>query len=479
MDAFFLKKKRKNSSPTLPFCISENRNKRRLYYSVASKNINNDYDIIKIEKKIWNKRYSYSNKKKLSEKIFNINKKYIIRENTKYYDNNNLNILNINIMKIHENNTNQNEKEYIYHCLKMQKYNIKQIIGLNHMRNINYKKFNLILDLDLTMINAVDLNNTKCKRKNTDIEISGIANKKKFQFWFRYRPYLFSFVKELKDYFNFFISTLGHKNYARKIIEDFEKKADIKIPDQRLCCRKDETMNTKKFKYINELIPLSNKNESNNTIIIDDNIIFWLKPESADKNKSDTIQCIKCLIPSKRYILDIPQGNEDSKFEILIKNNIIENGFIKNNKYSLEVDYSLCIEKDSSVNKCGQLYYIELFIKKCIQFSLFSGIPIVEAMNFYRKKIFENCIFNLKFLDNEWHYLMNSIIRDLGGTISISIDETTHFIIEKTINSKNILYNNNSQKYVNVNYIIQCYFNLHKLDEDDKKYKAINKNNSS
>ena len=471
MDAIFLKKKRKNGSKTLSLGEYENKSKRRLYYVDASENINKNYDINKIEKNLWNSAYSYSIRKRISDKEFNINKKFRIRENP---INNNLNILSINIMKnIYEKNSYQNEKEYISHCLKMKKYNIKQIIELNQMKNITYKKFNLILDLDLTMINAVDLSNTRLKRKKSDVEIYGIANKKPFQFWFRYRPYLFSFVKELKDYFNFFISTLGHKNYARKILEDFEKKSNIIIPDKRLSCRKDENMNTKKFKYINELIPLSEKNEINNTIIIDDNIIFWLKPESDDKNKNDTIQCIKCLIPSKRYILDIPQGNEDSKFEILIKNNILENGLIKNNKYSLEIDYSFCIEKDSSANKCSQLFYIELFIKKCIQFSLFSGISIVEAMNFYRKKIFENCIFNLKFLDNNWHYLMNSIITDLGGKISISKDESTHFIAEKSINSNNILYNNNSQKFVNVNYIIQCYFNLYKFDENEKKFKAI------
>lgn len=52
-------------------------------------------------------------------------------------------------------------KKYISYSLKMKKYNIKQIIELNQMKNITYKKINLILDLDLTMINAVDLSNTR------------------------------------------------------------------------------------------------------------------------------------------------------------------------------------------------------------------------------------------------------------------------------------------------------------------------------
>ena len=97
-------------------------------------------------------------------------------------------------------------------------------------------------------------------------------------------------------------------------------------------------------------------------------------------------------------------------------------------------------------------------------------------MNYYRRKIFENCKFNLRFLGNEWIYAMTSIVKDLGGTIVISIDETTHFIIENKINSNKIYNKNNSQMYVNVNYIFQCYFNLYKFNELDKKYKAINSN---
>ena len=172
--------------------------------------------------------------------------------------------------------------------------------------------------------------------------------------------------------------------------------------------------------------------------------------------------------------MTFPQRNESFKYSILIYNNIFEKGFDKDLNYSLDIDYSFCIEKDSIFNhKYGQLFYLELLIKKCMKFSLFSGIPINEAINIYRKKIFENCFFNLKFLDNKWHHAMNSIIKELGGKISLSIEEATYFIIESKINLNKIIFRKDFQQYVNVNYIFQCYFNLNKFYENDIKYRAI------
>ena len=64
--------------------------------------------------------------------------------------------------------------------------------------------------------------------KSDDFEIYGmIDSMNRFEFYCRYRPYLFHFIHELKDYFHFYISTLGHENYATKIIADLIKKAQI------------------------------------------------------------------------------------------------------------------------------------------------------------------------------------------------------------------------------------------------------------
>lgn len=347
-------------------------------------------------------------------------------------------------------------------------YNIRQIVEITQLRNIPCRKFNLILDIDLTLIKAVEIDNYKAKIGVDDIEIKGRAKNIDFHYYYRYRPYVFNFINELKDYFNFYISTLSHINYANKILNHFKSKANIVIPERRIVAKNDKNMSTKNSKYINELISLNNREEINNTVIIDDNAYNWLK---ADFIK-DTIQSIKSLILSKRYIMHFSDDEEENeKYDILIHNNIFENGYDIKANYLLTVDYSYCIEMDSDINnKSLQLLYIESFLKKCIKFCLFSGIPIVEAMNYYRKKIFENCKFNLNYLGINWNYAINLIIKDLGGSITNSLKEATHFVIESKINFNKIIKKNKLQKLVNVNYILQCYFNLIKLNESDKRF---------
>ena len=106
-----------------------------------------------------------------------------------------------------------------------------------------------------------------------------------------------------------------------------------------------------------------------------------------DKDKKDTIQCIKSLIPSKRYVMSFPENNQKNQYSLLLHNIIFEKGFSKYSNYIFDIEYCYCIEKDDLFkNNYGQLYFLELFIKKCMKFSLFSGIPIIEAANFYRKK---------------------------------------------------------------------------------------------
>lgn len=414
-----------------------------------------------IEELTWNYNYDNESKKLTRNKTFNLNKKF--KEIT-YKINKNINFLKLS----NRNESFNKEKDYIYHCLMIKNFNIKQILEINQIRNIPCRKFNLILDIDLTLIKAVEIDNYKQLSGKNDIEIKGRAKNIDFHYYYRYRPYLFNFIKELKDYFNFYISTLSHINYANKILNHFKSKANIIIPDRRIAAKNDRNMTTKNNKYINELISLNNREEINNTVILDDNAYSWLK----DDFTKDTIQSIKSLILSKRYIMDsLDDDEENEKYDILIHNNIFEKGYDIKANYLLTVDNSYCIEMDSDVNsKSLQLLYVESFLKKCIKFSLFSGIPMVEAMNYYRKKIFENCKFNLKYLGTNWDYTINLIIKDLGGIITNSIKETTHFVIESKLNLNKIYNNNKFQKFVNINYILQCYFNLIKFNESDKRF---------
>lgn len=364
------------------------------------------------------------------------------------------------------------KNDYISHCLEMKNYTIEQIIEINKLKNIPFKKFNMILDIDFTMIKAVELNDTTFQKKDTDIEIRGhINNNISFEYYIRYRPYFFQFINEIKNYFNFYISTLGHTNYANKIINDFTKKANITIPQKNII----SSTSDKLVKNLDDITPLKNdQNELNNTIIIDDTVNFWIKPPYIVKNSKDIEQCIKCLVPSKRYVINPTAQNDKLKFGILIHNDILEENYDSNKNYSIDVDYPYCIEKDSDSEKTnyGQFYYLEKFVKNCIRFSLFSGVPFVYSMDYYRKKVFEDCKFNLKYLENEWNYCISNMIKELGGNIVIDINETTHFIIENKINMNKIVKQKNNQIFVNINYIFQCYFNLKRMNEFENQFQA-------
>ena len=411
----------------------------------------------------WNqKNYKISKKEPLKNEKYKIKKNF--STNIKIFKDSNRNLLN----KVRSNNDLLNqERNYISYCLEMKNYSIEDLIVINKSKNIEFKKFNLILDIDSTMIKAVELNEINIKQKDTYIEVKGtINNNQFFELYYRYRPYLFYFIKEIKNYFNIFISTLGHTNYANKILEDFKQKAEIIIPERNII----SNINLDKFfKNISDFEGLSEKEELNNTVIFDDIVNFWIKPLGIKKDDNDIEQCIKCLIPSKRYIINNPNnGNDKAKYGLLVHNNIFEEKYNNMNTYSIDVDYQFVLERDSDSDekkgKYGQFYYLTEFLKKCIRYSLFGNIPLVNAMDFYRKKVFENCKFNLKYLSNEWHFCITNIIKELGGTIVLSTEEATHFIVEgKTVSIKK------DQIFVNVNYIFQCYFNLTRLNENEKK----------
>ena len=354
------------------------------------------------------------------------------------------------------NELSKNEKEYLYHIFLMKNYEINDIKTINLVKNIPEKKFHMILDIDSTMIKAVDKREIPLSKKPDDFEIYGmIDSMNRFEFYCRYRPYLFHFIHELKDYFHFYISTLGHENYATKIIADLIKKAQISIPNK--------IPGQKLVKSLSEIESLkNNKDELDDTVIIDDIINYWIKPPTFKKEDNEIKQCIKCLIPSKRYVIQSAKGPDADKFGILLHNNIFEDSYNKDLTYSIPVDYSFCIErdKDSENGKKGQFFYLEIFIKKCIKFCLYTGKSLVEVMDFFRKKVFEGCKFNFQFLKN--------LVDELGGNVVTKFDETTHFVFKDEVNREKIKSLRPNQHIISVNWIFQCYFNLFKMDELSK-----------
>ena len=365
------------------------------------------------------------------------------------------------------NELSKNEKEYLYHIFLMKNYEINDIKTINLVKNIPEKKFHMILDIDSTMIKAVDKREIPLSKKPDDFEIYGmIDSMNRFEFYCRYRPYLFHFIHELKDYFHFYISTLGHENYATKIIADLIKKAQISIPQINIISNK--IPGQKLVKSLSEIESLkNNKDELDDTVIIDDIINYWIKPPTFKKEDNEIKQCIKCLIPSKRYVIQSAKGPDADKFGILLHNNIFEDSYNKDLTYSIPVDYSFCIErdKDSENGKKGQFFYLEIFIKKCIKFCLYTGKSLVEVMDFFRKKVFEGCKFNFQFLDNEWMDTVKNLVDELGGNVVTKFDETTHFVFKDEVNREKIKSLRPNQHIISVNWIFQCYFNLFKMDE--------------
>ena len=368
------------------------------------------------------------------------------------------------------NELSKNEKEYLYHIFLMKNYEINDIKTINLVKNIPEKKFHMILDIDSTMIKAVDKREIPLSKKPDDFEIYGmIDSMNRFEFYCRYRPYLFHFIHELKDYFHFYISTLGHENYATKIIADLIKKAQISIPQINIISNK--IPGQKLVKSLSEIESLkNNKDELDDTVIIDDIINYWIKPPTFKKEDNEIKQCIKCLIPSKRYVIQSAKGPDADKFGILLHNNIFEDSYNKDLTYSIPVDYSFCIErdKDSENGKKGQFFYLEIFIKKCIKFCLYTGKSLVEVMDFFKKKVFEGCKFNFQFLDNEWMDTIKNLVDELGGNVVTKFDETTHFVFKDEVNREKIKSLRPNQHIISVNWIFQCYFNLFKMEEYSK-----------
>ena len=368
------------------------------------------------------------------------------------------------------NELSKNEKEYLYHIFLMKNYEINDIKTINFVKNIPEKKFHMILDIDSTMIKAIDKREIPLSKKPDDFEIYGmIDSMNRFEFYCRYRPYLFHFIHELKDYFHFYISTLGHENYATKIIADLIKKAQISIPQINIISNK--IPGQKLVKSLSEIESLkNNKDELDDTVIIDDIINYWIKPPTFKKEDNEIKQCIKCLIPSKRYVIQSAKGPDADKFGILLHNNIFEDSYNKDLTYSIPVDYSFCIErdKDSENGKKGQFFYLEIFIKKCIKFCLYTGKSLVEVMDFFRKKVFEGCKFNFQFLDNEWMDTVKNLVDELGGNVVTKFDETTHFVFKDEVNREKIKSLRPNQHIISVNWIFQCYFNLFKMEEYSK-----------
>lgn len=128
------------------------------------------------------------------------------------------------------------------------------------------KKFNLVLDMDETLIHS-------CKISNENIVNDDIihllhvyvSDEKKYNVY--YRPKLFEFLEEASKKFNLYIFSFGLKEYISIIVDKICQKLNYN-PFCGIYCREDFNGSTWKSLYVSDI-------RDNNTIIIDDNVNVW------------------------------------------------------------------------------------------------------------------------------------------------------------------------------------------------------------
>ena len=365
--------------------------------------------------------------------------------------------------------------EYFDLCISM-----KLSMGQNIIPHENdLKKINLILDIDSTLIYAINLNDTKYTEQERDQNKDAIFYLNSTPFNYRFRPHLFEFLNKLKKYCNFYVSTLSHIEYAEQVIKLIYENTKMEIPSDHVSARgKSNDKNGKNdVKYLKYFFPNFKEysNEINNTIILDDSVEPWV---TYDKNdREDIEQSIKCLLVSKKFYYkcksDPRSPTKLPSYDMLSKER----------KKILNVNIYCSFENDKFDN---QLSYLRKYIEKCFILSYYSNSSIVKCMEYYRKKIFDGCKFKIKY--NTLKKPLKIMIRDLGGEViedkkSNKIendkeknkqedeeedenDDATHYIFQTQKKFKRLA----NKFYIRSLYIYDCYFSMYRFDENESRY---------
>jgi len=321
--------------------------------------------------------------------------------------------------------------------------------------NRQFKKYNIVLGLCNTIIDITT-------KKNKHLNVMEVHhNEHIIEINYKFRPYLFEFFRKLEKYFNFYISSLSAENLSKIIVEKINK--EVKVEFKKIITIKNKPSNEAKIKRIKEIFPLSNLEDLHNTIIIDNNVKYWINNENINKEiEQDITQCIRSLIPSKRY--EIESFNKQN-YDILIHNDIIDKPYDQNKNYTISVDPNYCLDYYNGYESLHeQLFYIYKFIKKCVRYNKYYGESLVRTMDYYRKMIFKECRFNFININENNKNNLSKIIEELGGKIVSDKRETTHYIVDLK-NISNEIQKEIGKIYINQNYIYQCYFNLYKFEE--------------
>ncbi len=112
-------------------------------------------------------------------------------------------------------------------------------------KNFDSKKINLVLDIDSTLIHAVNFEeNLKTKSfidstDNTKIyDISIIFNEKGYNLKFKIRKFVIEFLQVCYKFCNIYICTHGVEPYAKEVVKILNSQSNIFIPEENIIANK-------------------------------------------------------------------------------------------------------------------------------------------------------------------------------------------------------------------------------------------------
>lgn len=328
-----------------------------------------------------------------------------------------------------------------------------------------YKKINIVLDIDQTLIYSKDLprfnDSTKHLITDDSHQIQVNVLNRNYDLVFNLREYLKEFLFRLKKISKFYICTLSHENYARKIIQILKNHTNIEIPEENVVAVGAATNNAAFTKSLSLFKNLSNPK---NTIIVDDSAIVW---------KNDDLQNL--LLSKKFYAFN---DLEFYAFQYIGDNN----KRLDRDCYFEDDENKIPIYVENETSKNLQLKYLINFIENAFKLSLIRNEEIFFSMQKLKKRVLYKTKINFSYFiyakDIEF---LKEIVKYLGGDVTSDKTATTHFIVsienvKLFIKPQNNNYSDNginTYYCVNLRWLFHCYFFLNKMDENLEEYKVV------
>jgi hypothetical protein len=244
---------------------------------------------------------------------------------------------------------------------------------LNIFDNLSYKnnrQINLVLDIDNTLLYALEETKMKVKSKYS---INFTVDKKKFTFSLALRKGLGTFFQDLRDISNFYINTHGMRVYADEIVKFLNSEYNLNITSNKVIARDDYfAKRMAGSKYLHIYSHLHNDeaiaNFYRNAIALDDKPEVWSPVMS------------RCpVLNSKKFInfydLFMPQQYNAVAAEIfpyclLVNNKNTCNLLELNKEYKDKIRLNDVgfVHVENELSKFSQLEYFTAFIKKVHKF---------------------------------------------------------------------------------------------------------------